>query len=46
MVSPSAVFLAGAGLAACSLLLARLVPRHPEPGNEVQRLRVPLERQA
>ncbi len=46
MVSPSAVFLAGAGLAACSLVLARLVPRHPEPGNEVQRLRPALERQA
>jgi predicted MFS family arabinose efflux permease len=35
MVSPAAVFLAGAGLAGCSLVLARLVPRHPQAGNEV-----------
>ncbi len=46
MVSPSAVFLAGAGLATCSLVLARLVPRNPAPGNEVQLLRPALERQA
>jgi Major Facilitator Superfamily len=32
--SPSTVFLIGAGMAALSLLLARLVPRHPEPGHE------------
>ena len=32
--SPSAVFLTGAALAGCSLLLALLVPRHPEPGAE------------
>lgn len=42
MVSPAAVFLAGAVLAACSLVLARLVPRHPAEGNEVQLLRQPL----
>jgi len=36
LISPAAVFLAGAGLAACSLVLARLVPRHPQPGHEVQ----------
>jgi len=36
LVSPAAVFLAGAGLAACSLVLARMVPRHPDAGNEVQ----------
>jgi hypothetical protein len=35
LISPSAVFLAGAGLASCSLILARLVPRHPDEGNEV-----------
>lgn len=35
LVSPSAVFLAGAGMALGSLLLARLVPEVPEPGNEV-----------
>ena len=32
--NPSAVFLIGAGMAFISLLLARLVPRHPEPGFE------------
>ncbi|MCP4934202.1 MAG: MFS transporter [bacterium] len=32
--NPSAVFLIGAGFAFISLLLARLVPRHPEPGFE------------
>lgn len=35
LISPAAVFLAGATLAACSLLLSRLIPTHPEPGNEV-----------
>lgn len=35
LVSPAAVFLAGAGMALGSLLLARLVPEVPEPGNEV-----------
>lgn len=36
LVSPAAVFLAGAGMAACSLVLARMVPRHPQAGHEVQ----------
>ncbi|MGB0748400.1 MAG: MFS transporter [Magnetospiraceae bacterium] len=35
LVSPAYVFLAGAGIAAISLLLSFLVPRHPEPGLEV-----------
>ena len=35
MVSHSLVFLIGAGIAACSLVLARNVPARPEPGNEV-----------
>ncbi|GAB4350206.1 MAG: MFS transporter [Gammaproteobacteria bacterium] len=35
LVSPAAVFLAGAGMATVSLLLARLVPLVPQPGNEV-----------
>lgn len=34
LVSPPAVFLAGAAMAAASLLLAFNVPRHPEPGHE------------
>lgn len=38
VVSPSAVFLVGAGMALISLLLSRLVPRHPEEGQEVVRL--------
>lgn len=33
--SPTAVFLIGAGMAATSLVLARLVPRVPEPGREL-----------
>jgi len=33
--SPAAVFLAGAGMAACSLLLALNVPLRPVAGNEV-----------
>ena len=32
--SPAAVFLMAAGMAAVSCLLALLIPRHPEPGNE------------
>jgi hypothetical protein len=36
LYSPSVVFLAGAGMAAVSLLLARLVPNHPREGNEIQ----------
>ena len=35
LVSPAAVFLAGAAMAAVSLLLAINVPARPEPGNEV-----------
>jgi len=34
LVSPAAVFLLAAGMAAVSLLLALLIPRHPERGNE------------
>lgn len=34
LVSPKAVFLAGAGMAVVSLVLARFVPRHPGPGRE------------
>ena len=34
MKNPSFVFLLGAGIATTSLVLAFLVPRHPEPGNE------------
>ena len=36
LYSPSAVFLAGAMMAALSLLLSRMVPRDPEEGNEVR----------
>ncbi|HJN04139.1 MAG TPA: MFS transporter [Alphaproteobacteria bacterium] len=35
LVSPAAVFLAGAAMAAVSLALARLVPKDPDIGNEV-----------
>lgn len=35
LISPSAVFLCGAGMAAISLLLSLNVPRHPEAGAEV-----------
>ncbi|MCK5445813.1 MAG: MFS transporter [Rhodospirillaceae bacterium] len=34
--STAFVFLAGAGMAAVSLLLSLLIPRNPEPGNEVR----------
>lgn len=34
VVNSSAVFYAGAAMAACSLLLALLVPRHPREGHE------------
>ncbi|MGF1473939.1 MAG: MFS transporter [Geminicoccaceae bacterium] len=34
LVSPAAVFFAGAGLAACSLVLATMVPNLPKPGLE------------
>ena len=36
LVSPAAVFLAGAAMAGVSLLLAFNVPERPEPGNEVR----------
>jgi len=36
LVSPPAVFLTGAALALGSLLLSRLVPTNPAPGNEAQ----------
>ncbi len=35
LVSPAAVFLAGAGMAAVSLVLARLIPVDPEAGREI-----------
>lgn len=35
LISPAAVFLAGAAMAAVSLVLARLIPTAPEPGREV-----------
>lgn len=34
IVSPGAVFLIAAAMAFTSLVLALLIPRHPEPGNE------------
>ncbi len=34
LVSPAAVFLAGSAMAAASLVLARLIPPAPAPGNE------------
>lgn len=34
LISPAAVFLAGAAMAAVSLVLARMVPPRPEEGNE------------
>ncbi len=34
LVSPSAVFLIGAGMAVISLLLSLNIPRHPSQGNE------------
>lgn len=34
LVSPAAVFLMAAGMAGVSLILATLIPRHPEKGNE------------
>ncbi|MEQ8355097.1 MAG: MFS transporter [Kiloniellaceae bacterium] len=41
LVSPGAVFLAGSAMAAGSLVMALNVPRHPQPGNEVLRGRIP-----
>ncbi len=35
LTSPQLVFLAGAAFAGCSLVLAMLIPRHPEEGREV-----------
>ncbi|ADZ69932.1 MFS transporter [Polymorphum gilvum] len=35
LVSPAAVFLAGAAMAAVSLVLSTLIPAEPAPGNEV-----------
>ncbi|MFD1696614.1 MFS transporter [Roseibium aestuarii] len=35
LISPAAVFLAGAAMAGVSLILASLIPAHPVPGNEV-----------
>ena len=35
LVSPAAVFLMGAAMALVSLVLARNIPLHPSPGNEV-----------
>lgn len=37
LYSPRLVFLAGAVMAAGSLLLARMVPNHPEQGHEIKR---------
>ncbi|GGE60431.1 MFS transporter [Actibacterium pelagium] len=38
--SPGAVFLLAAGMASTSLLLALLIPRHPEPGRETNWSRI------
>ena len=35
LISPAAVFLAGAAMAAVSLVLASLIPSNPEDGREV-----------
>ncbi|MAY33706.1 MAG: MFS transporter [Rhodovulum sp.] len=34
VASPAAVFLLAAGMASVSLMLALMIPRHPEPGHE------------
>lgn len=34
LVSPAAVFFCAAGMAGVSLVLAMMIPRHPEPGRE------------
>ena len=39
LISPAAVFLSGAGIAVLSLICATNVPRDPQEGNEVIRLR-------
>jgi hypothetical protein len=36
IISPSSVFVLAAGMAAVSLCLALLIPRHPEKGNETR----------
>ncbi|MCW8925597.1 MAG: MFS transporter [Xanthomonadales bacterium] len=36
LYSPSTVFLAGTAMAMISWLLARMVPYHPKPGNEIK----------
>ncbi|MFT6916457.1 MAG: hypothetical protein ACJAWL_002792 [Motiliproteus sp.] len=36
IISPAAVFLTGAAMGAISLVLARFVPSHPEPGREIR----------
>ncbi len=36
LTSPSSVFVVAAGMALISLLLALLIPRHPEPGHETR----------
>ena len=41
VVSNAAVFLIGTAFAVCSLALARNVPDHPAPGNEVRVGRIP-----
>ena len=42
VLSPSYVFLAGAGMALVSLILSFNVPRNPQPGNEVVVGKVPV----
>jgi len=34
LVSPAGVFMLAAGMACVSLMLALMIPRHPEPGHE------------
>ena len=34
LVSPAAVFLLAAGMASVSFVLATMIPRHPDAGNE------------
>jgi len=36
LYSPAIVFLSGAAMAVCSLVLARMVPRDPRQGNEIE----------
>ncbi len=36
LIQPGAVFVVGAGIAVCSLLLSRLIPLHPVPGTEIR----------